>query len=65
MNYDPDRKTKVYVDHGPGGVASTVAQGYSNDKDPRDRAIQWRPVYHTSRALTKAEQGYGKTDEES
>ena len=46
-------------------MASTIAQAYSNDKDPRDRGIQWRPVYHTSRALTKAEQGYGKIDGES
>ena len=65
MNYDPSRKTRVYVDHGPDGLASTVAQGYSDVKDPRDRNMQWRPVYHTSRALTKAERAYGKMDGES
>ena len=37
----------------------------AHDEDPRDGNIQWRPVYHTSRALTKAERAYGKMDGES
>ena len=65
MIYDAARKTRLYVDHGQGGVASTIAQGYKDDRDSSDRNMQWRPVYHTSRALTKAEQGYGKVDGES
>ena len=28
VSYDPARFTRVYVDHGPEGVASTVAQRY-------------------------------------
>ena len=30
----------------------------AHDEDPRDGNIQWRPVYQTSRALTKAERAY-------
>ena len=60
-----DRKIKVYVDHGPEGLASTIAQGYTNDEDPRDGNIQWRPMNQTSHALTKAERAYGKMDGES
>ena len=26
--YDPKRRTRIYVDHGPEGVAATVAQRY-------------------------------------
>ena len=26
VNYDPHRDTRLYVDHGPMGIASTVAQ---------------------------------------
>ena len=62
MNFDTARETRLYVDHGPDGVASTIAQGY---KVPGERAQQWRPVYHTSRALTQAERGYDKIDGES
>jgi hypothetical protein len=52
----------VYVDHGPEGVASAVAQGYDvvGQRDP-----QYRPVHHSSRSLTKAEKGYGKVEGES
>ena len=61
-NYDPARHTRVYVDHGPEGVASTVAQGYDvvGQREP-----QYRPVHHSSRSLTKAEKGYGKVEGES
>ena len=61
-NYDPERKTTLWVDHGPQGIASTLTQEY---EVPGFREVQHRPVYHNSRALTKAEQGYGKIDGES
>ena len=63
MNFDPGRKTRVYVYHWPDGVASTIIdQGYTSTEKT---TTQWRPVNHTSRALTKAEKGYGKVDGES
>ena len=62
VNYDPTRKTRLYVDHGPVGIASTIAQAYEVEGERKD---QWRTVYHTGRALTKAEQNYGKIEGES
>ena len=62
VNYDPKRRTRVYVDHGPEGIASTIAQAYKVEGERKD---QWRTVYHTSRALTKAEKNYGKIEGES
>ena len=62
VSYDPHRHTRVYVDHGPHGVASTLAQAY---KTPGYREPQYRPVIHHSRALTKAERGLGKIEGES
>jgi hypothetical protein len=62
VNYDPNRKTREYVDHGPEGIASTIAQAYKMDGERKE---QWRTVYHTSRALTKAEKNYGKIEGES
>ena len=61
-SYDPHRHTRVYVDHGPHGLASTLAQAYQT---PGYREPQYRPVIHHSRALTKAEMGYGKIEGES
>ena len=62
VNYDPARKTRLYVDHGPKGVAATVAQKYDvvGQREP-----QYRAVYHSSRSLTKAEMGYSKVEGES
>ena len=62
VSYDPQRHTRVYVEHGPHGLASTLAQAY---KTPGYREPQYRPVIHHSRALTKAEMGYGKIEGES
>ena len=62
MSYDPARATRVYVDHGPEGVASTIAQRYDV---PGQREPEWRAVAHHSRALKKAEKGYSKGEGES
>ena len=56
MNYDPARETRVYVDHGPNGVAASVCQAYSES----GQAKQWRMVTHKSRSLKKAKKEYGK-----
>ena len=61
-NYEVGRKTRIYVDHGPQGVAATVAQLH---KIPGSSEEAWRPVHYTSRALTKTEQGYSKVEGES
>ena len=62
LAYDTTRQTRLYVDHGPGGIASTVAQKY---EEIGQIEPEWRTVMHNSRALTKAEQGYGKMEGES
>ena len=62
VNYDPERETRLYVDHGPEGIAATVAQGY---KVKGQEELQWRTVYHSGRSLEKAERGYGKIEGES
>ena len=56
-NYELHRKTRLYVDHGPFGVASTIAQEH---QVPGSTDIAWRPVFYTSRALTITEQNYTK-----
>ena len=58
VHWDPAKKTRIYVDHGPAGVGGTIAQdhGLAGDKS------RWRPVHYSSRALTKAEGNYGKLD---
>ena len=61
-NYELNKETRLYVDHGPGGVAGTVAQEH---EVPEIMEKAWRPVNHTSRALTSAEQGYSKVEGES
>ena len=61
-NYDPKLETRLYVDHGPQGVGSTLAQLY--DKKESGDGV-WRPVDYHSRSLTKAELNYGKVDGES
>ena len=59
---DPTKPTCVYVDHGPEGVGSTLAQGH---KVQGQRELQYRPIIYYSRALTKADIGYGKIEGES
>ena len=61
VHWDPDKQTRVYVDHGPAGLGGTIAQ---NHAEPGDKPL-WRPVHYCSRALTKAESNYGKVDGES
>ena len=48
VNYDPNRRTREDVDHGPQGIASTIAQAYKMDGQRKE---QWWTVYHTSRRL--------------
>ena len=62
MAYDPKRHTRIYVDHGPKGVAATVAQRYD---EAGETEPVYRPVTYTSRALKKAERGYSKVEGES
>ena len=59
--YDPAKQTRVYVDHGPGGVAATVAQNHGQ----LGAQDSWRPVHYSSRSLTETEAGYSKVDGES
>ena len=61
-NYDPTRRTRVFVDDGPTGLGSTVAQEYTVEEV--DHPV-WRPVNYTGRAKTEAELHYGKVDGES
>ena len=61
MSYEPTRKTRLYVDHGPSGLASSVCQQYHEPGQPK----QWRMVTHKSRSLQKAELNYEKIEGES
>ena len=61
MNFDVRKPTCLYVDHGPGKVASTVAQGH---KDKEGKLI-YHPVYHNCHALMETEQRYSKVEGES
>ena len=60
--YDPNRFTRIYVDHGPDGVASTVAQRYNT---PGKQTPKYQPVAYTSRSLKQAEKNYSKVEGES
>ena len=60
--YDPKRFTRIYVDHGPEGVASTVAQRYDM---PGKQGPEFRPVAYSSRSLKTAEKNYSKVEGES
>ena len=48
-NYETGRRTRLYVDHGPEGIAATVAQEH---QVPGSVQSSWRPVDHSARALT-------------
>ena len=61
VHWDPNKKTRLYVDHGPEGLWGTVAQDHGRSGEK----TCWRPVHYSSRALTKAEANYGKVDGES
>ena len=58
--YEPHLDTRLYVDHGPKGIASTVAQYHKSGKNPG-----WKVVHHKSRSLIPAEEGYSKVEGES
>ena len=57
--YVPNLETRLYIDHGPKGIASTLAQ--KHDKD----GGAWKAVHHLSRSLVKSEEGYHKVEGES
>ena len=61
VHWDVEKATRIYVDHGPAGVAGTVAQNHAGPGEP----ACWRPVHYASRSLTPAETKYGKVDGES
>ena len=54
-NFDPNRKTRVYVDHGPLGLGATLAQLYEIEEEPKEA---WRPVRYASRALLDSEENF-------
>ena len=58
--YQPDLETRLYVDHGPAGIASTLAQNHG-----QDGKNVWKTVHHLSRSLVKSEMNYPKIDGES
>ena len=60
--YDPKRRTRIYVDHGPEGVAATVAQRYEKIGEKEE---VYRPVAYNSRSLKEAEKSYSKVEGES
>ena len=62
VHYDPERETRLYVDHDPEGVASTVAQAYDI---PGEQKKQLRALHHKSRSLQAAERNYQKIEGES
>ena len=61
-NYDPTKKTRLYVDDDPAGLAATVAQLHPIEESDKGA---WKPVTHTSRAKTQSELIYGKVDGKS
>ena len=61
-HYEPNRKTRVYVDHGPKGLGAMLAQLYEVPGEPKKC---WKPVLHTSRVMSQTEMNYGKTEGES
>ena len=60
VHFEPDRETRLYVDHGPSGIASTLAQKHEAQPAP-----VWKAVHHMSRSLVKSEMNYHKIEGES
>ena len=58
--YQPNLETRLYMDHGPGGIASTLAQNHGENGKK-----VWKTVHHLSRSLVKSEMNYPKIDGES
>ena len=53
VSYDVSRHTRLYVDHGPGGVVAMVAKRYTDE----DTGAQvYGAVHHNSRVLTPTEE---------
>ena len=50
----------LVVDHGPAGIASTIAQHHLKGKNPG-----WKAVYHKSRSLVSSARNYNKVEAES
>ena len=59
MPYVPHLDMRLYMDHGPAGIASTLAQ---NHKDRN--TDKWKAVHHMSRSLVKSEMNYNKVEGE-
>ena len=57
---DPERKTRLYMDHRPVGIASMVAQKYVEEGQD-----VWKAVYHNGRKLEPAKARYHKIEGES
>ena len=55
--FDPDLKTMLVTDAGPGGIAASVFQVNPDGI--------WTPIDHASRALTQCEQKYSQIEKES
>ena len=51
---------RLYVDHGPAGIASTVVQLHTDEKNPG-----WKEVHHKSRSLIASELNYKKVEGKS
>ena len=55
--FDPQLRTILVTDAGPGGIAASVFQELEDDT--------WVPIDHASRALTPCEQNYSQIEKES
>ena len=53
--YVPQLDIRLYVDHRPKGIVSTVAQLYKHGKNPG-----WKAVHHKSHSLIPAKENYSK-----
>lgn len=58
--YVPHLDTRLYVDHGPHGIASMLAQ-----KHMEGGQELWKLVHHLSRSLVKSEENYHKVEGDS
>ena len=58
--FNPDLQTRLYVDHGPEGIAAAIAQRHTENNAP-----VWKTVHYDSRRLDKAEINYNKVEGES
>ena len=61
MKFNVMCKTRLYVDHGPTGVSSTIAQQYKE----KQGNIVYCPIHYNSRVITETERHYEKVQSES